>query len=98
MAVQKILARQWTKKIRTSTGPDVFTDILGINSFTVATSKQDADTTDFDSNGWQEHLPATRGVTISLDGYRMEDPSNGDRDAGQAAVEALALLRPYRYW
>jgi len=90
MAVTKVLARDWGKDIRTSTGPDVYTNIAGIRAFGIDPNKQDVDTSDFDSNGWTEHMVAARGLTITLDGFFMEDVATKARDAGQEAVESLS--------
>jgi len=85
MAVGKVLARDWGKKIGS-------TEIKGIHAFSIASQKQDADVTDFESNGRNEHVVASRGTTITLEGYFMEDVSTGARDPGQEAVETLAGL------
>jgi hypothetical protein len=79
MAATKVLARSWAKKIRTSTSPDVYTDIKGIHTLTLTTSAHMSDTTDFESAGWLEHLISNRGLTLSLDGYRMEDTDGGTK-------------------
>jgi predicted secreted protein len=90
MAVTKVLARSWTKQVDNGSGS--FLDIKGIHTMTVSTSSHLADTTDFESAGWLEHLLTTRGATISLDGMFLEDTSTKSRDPGQARVEALAKL------
>src|SRR5688500_2476491 len=104
MAVTKFLARDLAIAIHTGpwvdttlgTADDVKTTIGGLNSSTHAPSTARADTTSFDSNGRDEHLPASRGETWPLAGFSLEDVSvgatAGDRDPGQAAVEALAKL------
>lgn len=104
MAVTKYLARDLAIAISTGAGTDtiegteddVWTPILGLNSLTHAPSVTRADTSSFDSNGRDEHLPASRGETWTLAGFALEDVSGGanagDRDPGQAAVEALAKL------
>ncbi len=71
MAIDKTLARGWTFFIRTSTGPDVWTQIKGINSFSFAGSKEDTDTTDFDSQGRTEHLVAARSANMTLEGHYL---------------------------
>lgn len=89
MADDAILARDWTFEVDEAGGVNYKT-IGGINTFTLGSVKNDADTTRFSSNGWMRHLPASRGVTLTLDGMYEEDVSTGARDAGQAAVETLA--------
>jgi hypothetical protein len=100
MAITKYLARDLTIAISTAAGvdtlpgteDDTWLDIGGLNTLTHAPSTAKADTTSFDSNGRDEHLPASRGETWTLAGFALEDVANGDRDAGQAAVEALGKL------
>lgn len=91
MAPTKILARDWVFEFNTGTDAvPTWVEIKGINSFSVDNSKNDADTTDFDSGGWAEHLVASRGMVVTLEGFRLEDSSDGTRDPGQEAVEGLA--------
>ena len=100
MAVTKFLARDLAIAISTAPGvdtidgtaDDTWTPIGGLNSLTHAPSTSRADTSSFDSNGRDEHLVASRGETWTLAGFTLEDVATGDRDAGQAAVEALAKL------
>ena len=100
MAITKFLARDLAISIHTAAGvdtifgtaDDVKTAIGGLNSLTHAPATARADTTSFDSNGRDEHLPASRGETWTLSGFTLEDVGDGDRDPGQAAVESLALL------
>jgi uncharacterized protein YjdB len=88
MAAVKVLARGWKVEIQ---NPDTLSwnEIKGIDTLTFSGSKNDADTTTFDDNGWNTHLVASRGRTISLGGKYLEDPTTGDRDAGQSLVDAL---------
>lgn len=66
--------------------------VNGLNSLTHSPSSSDADTTSFDSEGRSEHMKAERGDSWTLAGFYLEDVATGDRDPGQAAVEALAQL------
>ena len=68
---------------------DEYLHIDGITSFSPSTEKNDADTTDFDSNGWTEHLVASRGISFEMEGYHIEDANTGTRSAGQERVEEL---------
>lgn len=93
-AVGKILARGWTVEIRTG-GTDetpTFTEVGGVNSVSAGRSKTNADTSDFASGGWDEHLPASRSRNLTVGAHFLEDVDTGDRDAGQVAVEDLADL------
>lgn len=100
MAITKFLARDLTISIHTAAGVDTILGtaddtkvvIGGLNSLTHSPSLARADTTSFDSNGHDEHLPASIGATWTLSGFTLEDVDTGDRDPGQAAVEALAQL------
>jgi predicted secreted protein len=93
MAKTKVLARNWKIEIDTDplatmpTGTAVWTKIAGVNTFTISNDKEDTDTTDFDSNGYNEHLVASRSNEVSFEGFFIEDQTNGQRDAGQEAVE-----------
>lgn len=88
MAVTKFLARDITIEVEDS--PSVFIAIGGIESLTHSPSSEQADTTDFDSNGRAEHFIAQRGDEWTLSGYAKEDVATGDRDPGQEVVETLA--------
>lgn len=98
MAKMKVLARNWLIELNTDplattpTGTAVWTKVGGINTFTLSNDKEDSDTTDFDSEGYAEHLVAGRSNEISFEGFFLEDPANGARDAGQEAVEKYAEL------
>lgn len=90
-AVGKVLMRQWTVSINTGTVlVPVWTEVAGIDNVSPSRSKSNADTGDFASDGWDEHLPAGRGRSLTASGHYKEDPDTGARDAGQAACEALA--------
>jgi len=96
MPITKVLARDATFEINDGTEavPD-WLEIKGVTSLTFNPTKNDADTTDFDSEGVLEHLPASRGLAFTMGGFRLEDRDTGDRDPGQAAVEAYdALVGP----
>lgn len=90
MPPHKILAREFIFEIETAVA-DTWVEIGGINSFSPDRSKDDADTTDFNSGGWAQHLPAQRGLSVTLDGFFLEDDA-GVRDAGQARVEEVAQI------
>lgn len=90
MAVTKFLARDLTIEIAVGGSGGGYTAIKGLNTLTHSPSSTDAETTDFDSDGHSEHMKAERGDSWTLAGFTLEDVLNGDRDPGQAAVEALA--------
>lgn len=71
---------------------DEYLHISGITSFSPSTEKNDADTTDFDSEGWMEHFVASRGLSFEIEGFHVEDETNGIRDAGQERVEEIGQL------
>lgn len=90
MAVRKVLARGFKVEINTGTEQaPVWTPIKGLETIGFATSKTDADTTDMDSNGNDEHVVASRSREITLEGFWLEDKQTGERDPGQEAVDAL---------
>lgn len=100
MAVTKFLARDLTIDIfipdsgsdsgTPASGDADWTPVKGLNTLTHAPAATDADTTDFDSMGHGEHMTAQRTDQWTIAGFTLEDVSSGARDAGQAAVEALA--------
>lgn len=94
MAVTKYLARDTTIEINTAygSGGDDFVAIGGLNTLTHSPATETADTTDFDSGGRPEHIVAQRGDSWALAGFALEDVTTGDRDEGQAAVEALGKV------
>lgn len=87
MAVEKIPARDWVFEV--DDGAAGFNAIGGIETFGLTRSKTKADTTDFDSNGFNEHMVMRRGTEISLEGNYLEDPTTAARNAGQERVETL---------
>lgn len=68
---------------------DEYLHVSGVTSFSPSTEKNDADVTDFDSNGWQEHMVASRGLSFDIEGYHIEDDTTGVRNAGQERLEEL---------
>ena len=92
---QKILARGWTIEINSNTGSALasatWQEIGEISSFTIDTSKNDADTTTFQDDGFMTHVVASRGSTISLEGLYFEDQTTGARDPGQLLVDQLGI-------
>ncbi|MFI8104703.1 phage tail tube protein [Streptomyces sp. NPDC086023] len=62
----------------------------GLNTFTISRDYEEADTTNFGSDGQAEGQNMQIAVEISLEGWRLEDPDTGALDPGQALVEAQA--------
>ena len=85
--LRKVPARDWDFGIYDDEELE-YKDIAGLTSFEYAPEKESAETTDFDSEGWSEHIPVARGVTLSFDGQYVEG-EEGERDAGQELVEEL---------
>ncbi len=92
MAITKFLARDLTFEVATDSSGSDFIEVKGLHSLTHSPSSTDADTSDFESGGHDEHLKAARGDTWTITGFTLEDVVTGERDPGQAAVEALAQL------
>jgi hypothetical protein len=94
MAIKKVLARGWDLHINEGTyGSPSWTAIGGIKSFTFSNGKNDADTTDFDSDGDVEHIVASRSRSVGVEGHYLLDEDDGSRDDGQSAVETLGELK-----
>lgn len=90
MPVTKVLARSTKAEINTGTDASpIWTEIKGLNTIGPEPKMSEADTTAFDSNGRDEHLVASRGMSLTLEGFRYEDEATGARDPGQQAVETL---------
>ena len=90
MAEIKVLARDWDIEIYDAVGED-WLEIGGITSLTFSSDMTEAETTDFDSEGWAEHIPAERTKSLSVEGNYLEDEA-GERDQGQEEVEEAAEL------
>jgi hypothetical protein len=67
-----------------------WTAVGGITDMTPSPSDVNADTGDYDSEGLAEHMVMERGRAFTLSGWRLEDVATGERDPGQAAIEALS--------
>lgn len=88
----KYLVRDTQFHLNTGTiDTPVWVEIKGLTDFTPSNTKTDADTTTFDENGIESHLPASRGASFTLGGKIVyEDADLTTRDPGQLAVEAWA--------
>lgn len=89
MGLTKIPARDYTFELDPAGGSS-FVEIGGINTWSHKNSNTDTESTDFDSDGRDEHYQMGTGDSFTLEGFRKADVSNGARDAGQAACETLA--------
>lgn len=91
-SARKFLARDLLIDINTgSIATPTWTPILGLTSLTHAPSTERADAGGFDTGGRKAHMVAERGDTWTLEGHKKVDPTDGAGDAGQEAVETLAL-------
>jgi hypothetical protein len=93
----KTLTRQVKHQINAGTeAVPVWIDINGLTGATGSGQQTNADTTTFDEDGVESHLPAARGRTFSLSGLRgYVNLATGVRDPGQVACEeAAALIGP----
>ncbi len=81
-----VLAREFIFEVNTGTdATPVWTRIGGLKEWSAGSDSSDADTTDFESAGVDEHLVSRRSHTMTLTGQRETG------DPGQDAVQALAL-------
>lgn len=101
--LSKVLARHFRPELNTGTDATPnWVPIRGLTNMSPSVTKNDADTTDFDADGWLAHLVASRGAGFALSGQRVEDGSTGARDPGQEAMEELGWamghesLKPFR--
>lgn len=88
MPLVKVLAKDWVLEIYDGS----WITVGGLTTLGFGSSKTDADTKTFDSDGWDEHVVAGRGRTLALEGKYLEDPDTGARDDGQQAVDAAGEL------
>ena len=88
MALTKVLARDWVFEVENNSG--TFVPVGGVETFEFSGGKTDEDTTDFNSGGWAEHIPTLRSRTLTVNGFRLEDESTGERDPGQELIDELA--------
>lgn len=97
MPTTPVLARGWAFEIGTDIATPVFTEIGGLTSWSDGgDDATETDTTDFQSDGYSEHLVAGRSAgTITVEGHWEVDPTDDSRDPGQAAVEAAAEMIDY---
>ena len=89
MSLGKVLAKEFTWKIDDGTDTGTYIEIKGLNNISPSTTKNDADISDFNDD-WLAHLVASRGLEFTIEGYHIEDASDGSRDPGQEQVEAAA--------
>lgn len=90
MATTKVLARNWQIEVEDDSDTDTFLEVGGITSIGFSQDTTNADATTYDSEGDEEHIPASKSREISLEGKYLEDKSTGDRDEGQERVENIA--------
>ena len=77
--------------VEVETTPGTYTQIKGLNNLEFSPGAERADTTTWDDNGWASHILTQRNLSITLEGFRLEDPATGARDPGQEFVEDLGL-------
>lgn len=92
MSAIKYNARDCEFEIEDFANPGTWVAIgpTAINTFTKGREYETADTTTFGSEGQAEGQNMQIGKTISLEGFRLQDPDTGALDAGQALAEAQA--------
>lgn len=88
MAAVEMLAREY--KFSVSPDGTVWTEIGGVNTWKWAEDTNEVNVTDFDDEGYEADLPATRKCKLTLEGNYLRDPETGERDAGQAMTETAA--------
>jgi len=92
MATTDILARDFTFETNTGTsGSPVWVEIGGLETWNHKPATTKAKTNKFANAGRASHLVATRGDTFTLKGLYQEDEANGNRDAGQEALETQGI-------
>lgn len=83
---EPVLAREYVFAVNTGTdATPTWTTIKGLKEWNAGSDATQADTTDFESLGVDEHQISRRSHTLTLTGQR--EPG----DAGQDAVQAVAM-------
>lgn len=98
VTVKKVLSREAFESLEiwdpsANTGAGGFVQIAGIETLTLSFDADEADTTDWDSAGWSEHLIGERSESVEIAGHVVYDDAQAVppvRDAGQQLVESLA--------
>ena len=85
---QKVPAHSFTIGVKDNDNGD-YVEIGGLTELQYDADMTEADTTDFDSGGDSEHIVVRRSRTVTMNGRRLEDPLDGERDDGQKIVEDL---------
>ncbi len=88
----KVLSRDFDIEVDTSdTSTPQWTQINGLDEggITIEASAREVDFMDADDGGFAKPVPIGWSYTVTLNGSRIEDADTGDRDAGQAALEAV---------
>ena len=86
--MSKYKGRELRIKVRTSTGPDVFTVIGGIRNESMTINSETVDVTDKDGNGWRELLEGAGITSMSLKGSGVVSDDTVFTDHIMAAVMA----------
>jgi hypothetical protein len=92
----QIDARDWIFEVSEdpSAGVPVWSQILGIESFTLSNSdgEESTDTTTFESAGVAESQAMQRGASLNVDGKIKRAADGITQDAGQLSCDTLAAL------
>ena len=86
--MSKYKGRELRIKVRTSTGPDVFTVVGGIRTESMTINSETVDVTDKDGNGWRELLEGAGITSMSLKGSGVVSDNAVFTDHIMAAVMA----------
>lgn len=96
MAAQKYSARDCEFEIEDFLNPGTWTAFRtaqggsgegGINTFSLEPEYETTDTTTFGSEGRAEHQVMQEGMAMTLEGFRLKDPSTGALDPAQGLAE-----------
>lgn len=99
MTAQKYNARDMRFEIEDFLNPGTWTAFRtaqggsgegGINTFSLSPEYEDTDTTTFGSAGRAETQNMQEGMSMSLEGFRLKDPSTGALDPAMSLAELQA--------
>lgn len=87
----EVLADDFVISINTGTEVSpTWTPIQGLKSHRLGSETKEVDAANRSTRGWGQTRSVRRGQTLTMGGNFFEDPDDGARDPGQAAVETLA--------
>ena len=91
MAVNEYLARDFKFSVAVPATTPTYIVVKGVSKWGLMEGEaKEVDVTDFDDNGWESQLIASRKAGVTIEGNDLRDPTDGAMDPGQALIKAAA--------